>query len=719
MQRPATYPVLTFVACFLVVFLFIERGIHPYVPKGAANPLAKESADFLQQGGYEMIKWFRPDQKAFAKARSEEKPILMVIGAPWSAAGRRLDRDILSTERTQRLLDRNFICIRVDAEQQPDWAGAYLPVTRGVRGAIPDLQIYVLDSEGRLMSSLRNGQLADVPDENAFIAQISDALSAFDQYVRNAAAHDPSKPQTGLDQANDLSILFDNPPDSSPDLQGIWQSMRQSEQQYGGLAQRGSQPLWPQAWTFESAVDPSQVAQNSKETSSHLWSSPVTDPLDGGFYRGATNLEWTQIVFDKVATQNAEMALFCARLYLLTNDTFYLKLAERTFDYLLTPKESNGLLDATGFVLSCRIGDEQPPLQRSLRSSFSPRRLRDLFANGATEDLVGKAFGLTDATNPQRVPAMRDVANYRQLPTNLADALEKMQKSSTPQDTSGQITLTTQGIVAARLTETARLLNDPARAAKAAALVENIKLFRVAETKNGDQDGEVTHDLNDTTLLPPTLSDYLAYSDACLQEYLRLGRIPALMDGLKVLRRATGIFRTKRLGLFNQGTPTAEGHLSAPDSNVPGISDDSHESTEAMMIRLSWCYGELYRESPSAEERQFAAHLRSIAADAVAACAKAANTMGAFAGSYDFASALQTDSKAVFAVGVDPSSDAASLARRSPFRMIAPAIGPVRPDLQSRAKGFYISIHAATAGPFTEDEAFGFLRAHLNIIAIP
>lgn len=696
MPKRPFYPALTLVACAVVGVALLDRLIEPFVPEGAPNSLVNEGADFLHQGGRELIKWHKPSEEAFALARKLERPILLVIGAPWSEAGRRFDHENLRTERVQSLLNQNFVCIRVDAEDNPDWAGAYLPLTRALEGhqALPDLQIYILDPLGRLLASLRDGRLSDVPNESDFIDVISRGLTMAEQAQHSLAIGKPSAVVPGGAQSADITALLSGPVAGFPDFAKISKDMAEEDRQIFGhplVKTRFAevcQPLWPQAWMFELASGQTDAVAESLR---RVLLSPVFDPIDGGFYHGAKNYDRTQTVFDKVATQNAEMALLLARLFVMTGEQAFRVAAERTLDYIFANSSDQGLLYGEGYVVCSRIGDEIPPFSRSARSSFGVSRLDSFYSSKKINDSLALALSLGSNAFPQRSPAYHDLSDLVSPSPELKDVLAALKATTPSQQTSSQVTLHTDGIVVARCVEAARLLGDDKRMGAASLLYEQFGAFRAGP--------EVLHVPSAPTTDSVWLGDLLAYSDACLQDFFVYGRLPSLAAGFSVLNLAIERYSSGHEGLLLQSRNDTL-HRLAPDSSVPGVTDDVTESSTAQAIRLAWSYGFLMRNSPDQAGRSQAERLLRFAKAGVGALSLASVDMGPYAGGYALSSAMVADGRVVFCVGKDPSGDASRLARVSPFRMIAPAVGPVRPDLQNRSPGYYIASGSQVSGPF-------------------
>jgi len=205
------------------------------------------------------------------------------------------------------------------------------------------------------------------------------------------------------------------------------------------------------------------------------------------------------------------------------------------------------------------------------------------------------------------------------------------------------------------------------------------------------------------------LGDYLAYADARLQAYL-VGDQASFESGLRVLRRARTLFAVNSPGVFLLNRPGLASLL--PDTAVPEIADNLHESCTARMIRLFMGYGRLLGSSKEGV---------SFQADAQAAIRRfapiAVNGGVATAGFFCAAAEAADDAYAV-TVGPDAQKIADDLAAEVPTRLIAAASKLVMPELAHRAPGVYLvhlRIQEGPLGPFTAPEARSRLKPILDI----
>src|SRR6185503_10812689 len=68
----------------------------------------------------ETVRWFDWSEEAFRKARSEDKPIVMDLTAPWSHGCRVMDAQVYADPEIAALLNRDYVPLRVDCDRRPD-----------------------------------------------------------------------------------------------------------------------------------------------------------------------------------------------------------------------------------------------------------------------------------------------------------------------------------------------------------------------------------------------------------------------------------------------------------------------------------------------------------------------------------------------------------------------------------------------------------------------
>lgn len=697
MQSQPRFTVVTFVLVTLTLLAFVSKFLAQYIVVPANKRLANAEAPFLQAGAQEHVAWYPVATLAFQEARRLDRPILLVVGAPWSQTARRMDGSVFGSVTVQKMLARNFICIRADAVETPSWMSAYLPLSRAALALPSGFQVWLLDSQARLYAPIAVHAQDSNYGESQFIDELGSALSKM-QVAHEAdfgASTVPGDP--GPVQGPDFERMLATPQNLAPPLALYRQALldRSLKSRGGGFPDATRQRLWPDTWNFMLATSGPTVAES---TIADALRSPVYDLRDGGFFLESRDNQWTHPVFDKVAVINGEMCLLMAQFDAAGGTGFpYRRIAEETGNSL-----SGEFLTSDHYIRPCRIGDERANPLRSQHSSFTPRQLRSLL-DGREREWAQQYLNLQPNPNPAMVPFLSD---YRQWETPMFDrVMSRLHDTGPDLVFDREVTLATAGAATARLLQAARILHDSERIATAHELVGHFDIFR--------RGNRVVHELVPNDRAVTTFADAVAFADVELQDFLATSRVQELDNGAAVLLEALHAYAMPNQNSYRMALDDSV-HRAAPDSNCPQICDDCGESANAAAIRLCWSYQRLLEGSSDKAERKMAAEFGVRSAACVTQFADTVNSAGPYVGAYAGAAALTIDDTVILCSGKDAGKMANDFAPKSPFRLVAPVAGPVYPNLLSKP-GYYIKRRGKLTGPLTESEALKLLPRTLFI----
>jgi len=99
-----------------------------------ANLLASEPSAYLKSAAHQPVHWRPWGEAAFAQARAEEKPILLDIGAVWCHWCHVMDGESYEDPEVAEILNRDFICIKVDRDERPDVDARYQRAVQALTG---------------------------------------------------------------------------------------------------------------------------------------------------------------------------------------------------------------------------------------------------------------------------------------------------------------------------------------------------------------------------------------------------------------------------------------------------------------------------------------------------------------------------------------------------------------------------------------------------------
>src|SRR6266581_2104057 len=128
-----------------------------------ANLLASEPSAYLKSAAHQPVHWRPWGEAAFAQARAEEKPILLDIGAVWCHWCHVMDGESYEDPEVAEIVNRDFICIKVDRDERPDVDARYQRAVQALSGQVTPT---ILDAAAAQMAGLfdvRYGGFGDAP----------------------------------------------------------------------------------------------------------------------------------------------------------------------------------------------------------------------------------------------------------------------------------------------------------------------------------------------------------------------------------------------------------------------------------------------------------------------------------------------------------------------------------------------------------------------------
>ena len=99
------------------------------------NRLIFETSPYLLQHAHNPVDWYPWGEAAFAKAREEDKPILLSVGYSACHWCHRLREESFEDEDTAHLMNEYFVSVKVDREERPDVDALYMDAVQALTGA--------------------------------------------------------------------------------------------------------------------------------------------------------------------------------------------------------------------------------------------------------------------------------------------------------------------------------------------------------------------------------------------------------------------------------------------------------------------------------------------------------------------------------------------------------------------------------------------------------
>jgi uncharacterized protein len=98
------------------------------------NRLAHESSPYLLQHAENPVDWYPWSDEAFARARDEDKPVLLSIGYAACHWCHVMEHESFEDDTTAQLMNELFVSVKVDREERPDVDAVYMDAVVSLTG---------------------------------------------------------------------------------------------------------------------------------------------------------------------------------------------------------------------------------------------------------------------------------------------------------------------------------------------------------------------------------------------------------------------------------------------------------------------------------------------------------------------------------------------------------------------------------------------------------
>src|SRR6516225_5564537 len=103
-------------------------------PERKPNRLLQEQSPYLRQHAYNPVDWYPWGQEALARAKAEDRPILLSIGYSACHWCHVMERESFENEAIARQMNENFVPVKVDREERPDLDQIYMDAVQILTG---------------------------------------------------------------------------------------------------------------------------------------------------------------------------------------------------------------------------------------------------------------------------------------------------------------------------------------------------------------------------------------------------------------------------------------------------------------------------------------------------------------------------------------------------------------------------------------------------------
>ncbi|SJN35503.1 Thymidylate kinase [Microbacterium esteraromaticum] len=266
------------------------------------NRLAQTLSPYLRAHADNPVDWHPWGQAAFDEARERGVPLLISIGYSTCHWCHVMARESFSDPATAAEINAGFVPVKIDREEHPDVDAAFMAAASAFTPSLGWPLTVFTTPAGRAFYAgtywppeARGG----MPAFGEVLAAVRDAWTArHDEVLASADAVAEALQEAAIRTVSPL-------PDAEL-LQTAAASITDREdRQFGGF---GGAPKFPMATTLRFLQHPlAGAADAASRALTAMADAELRDDVDGGFFRYATQRDWTVPHYERMLTDNAQL----------------------------------------------------------------------------------------------------------------------------------------------------------------------------------------------------------------------------------------------------------------------------------------------------------------------------------------------------------------------------------------------------------------------------
>ena len=318
---------------------------HPYT-----NDLINETSPYLLQHAHNPVNWMPWGDKAWTKAKAEDKLVVVSIGYSACHWCHVMEHESFEDTAVARIMNDHFICIKVDREERPDVDQIYMDALQIItgQGGWPLNAICLPD--GRPIYA---GTYFKKENWMQVLLYMTDYFRKNRDEVMERAAEITKgiKVMDTIPFVKDTTFMAAERADMFSKMDQTW------DYQLGG--RRGA-PKFPMPVTMQYLLQNYYYTKNPKAleavtvTLDNMMAGGIYDQAGGGFARYSVDSEWTIPHFEKMLYDNAQLISLYSQAYQITKNEEYKRIVYETIQYI-----EREMTDSSGGIYSALDADSE------------------------------------------------------------------------------------------------------------------------------------------------------------------------------------------------------------------------------------------------------------------------------------------------------------------------------------------------------------------------
>ncbi len=295
------------------------------------NNLINETSPYLLQHAHNPVNWYAWGDEALEKAKAENKLLLISVGYSACHWGHVMEHESFEDEAVAKIMNDNFICIKVDREERPDIDQIYMNAVQLMtgRGGWP-LNCFALPTG----EPFYGGTYFPKEQWLQILNNVANEYKAAPQNVIEYA----EKLTQGVKTSEVLPMVKNNTPFSMSVLDsGVADIKKQLDYVEGG---GNHSPKFPMPNNYQFLLHYYHYSKDKELlgvielTLDKMAYGGIYDQIGGGFARYSTDKYWKAPHFEKMLYDNGQLVSLYSDAYQLTKKPLYKHVVYQTLEYI-------------------------------------------------------------------------------------------------------------------------------------------------------------------------------------------------------------------------------------------------------------------------------------------------------------------------------------------------------------------------------------------------